>query len=134
MVNPNLWGPHGWKFMHYVALGYPDKPTLQDKNNYKFFYNNLTNILPCKKCKIHYSKNIKDNPIDNNLDNKNDLFEWTVDIHNMVNRENNKTVYTYEQAYNIYNKQYIEKYDEIYKLIILILILLLVYFIYSKYK
>ena len=21
MVNPNLWGPHGWKFTHYSALG-----------------------------------------------------------------------------------------------------------------
>ena len=88
MVNPNLWGPHGWKFIHYTALGYPDEPTLQEKNNYKFFYNNLRNTLPCLKCRVHYAENIKNNPIDNHLNSKIDLFKWTVDIHNITNKDN----------------------------------------------
>ena len=29
-IQPNYWGPHGWKFIHYVALGYPENPDLQD--------------------------------------------------------------------------------------------------------
>ena len=37
-IKPNIWGPFGWKFMHYVSFGYPDKPTTQDKQNYKNFY------------------------------------------------------------------------------------------------
>ena len=32
MSGPDVWGPHGWKFIHYVTLGYPDKPTKEDKN------------------------------------------------------------------------------------------------------
>ena len=34
-IKPSIWGPHGWKFMHYVSLGYPNNPTENDKLNYK---------------------------------------------------------------------------------------------------
>ena len=37
-IKPSIWGPHGWKFMHYVSLGYPSNPTEEDKKNYKTFY------------------------------------------------------------------------------------------------
>ena len=26
-LKPKIWGPHGWKFLHYVSLGYPEKPS-----------------------------------------------------------------------------------------------------------
>ena len=35
---PNVWGNHGWGFIHYVALGYPDEPSMIDINNYKSFF------------------------------------------------------------------------------------------------
>ena len=25
-LGPDVWGPHGWKFLHFVAVGYPDFP------------------------------------------------------------------------------------------------------------
>ena len=34
-IGPDSWGPHGWKFIHYVALNYPNNPNLQIKQNYK---------------------------------------------------------------------------------------------------
>ena len=37
-IKPSIWGPHGWKFLHYVSLGYPDSPSYEDKSNYKQFY------------------------------------------------------------------------------------------------
>jgi hypothetical protein len=46
-ITPEIWGPHGWKFMHYVALAYPAKPTEEDKKNYKIFFESIQNILPC---------------------------------------------------------------------------------------
>lgn len=134
MVNPNLWGPHGWKFMHYSALGYPNNPTLQDKNNYKFFYNNFQNILPCHKCRVNYAQHIKNNPIDNHLNSRVDLFNWTVDIHNITNRDNNKKVYTHDEALAIYTKNYYERYDNIYIGVLLLIIVFLVLYISKKCK
>ena len=57
-MEPEIWGPHGWKFMHYISLGYPINPTSKDKINYKNFYYSLQDILPCEKCAINYQKNI----------------------------------------------------------------------------
>ena len=101
-IDPNMWGPSGWKFIHYTALGFPDNPTEEDKQNYKLFYYNLQNTLPCLKCSLNYKENIKELPIDNFLGSKEDLFKWTVNIHNMVNNELGKTNLNYEQAFKKY--------------------------------
>ena len=54
-IKPIIWGPHGWKFMHYVSLGYPNNPSEEDKKNYKTFYTSLQHILHCAKCAHNYS-------------------------------------------------------------------------------
>ena len=53
-IQPKLWGPHGWKFMHYISLGYPINPTSKDKINYKNFYYSLQDILPCVCFNLRY--------------------------------------------------------------------------------
>ena len=55
-IKPKIWGPHGWKFLHYVSLGYPEKPTDKEKIYYKNFYYSLQNVLPCEKCAQNYKK------------------------------------------------------------------------------
>ena len=36
-LDREIWGPHGWFFIHSVAFGYPQNPTNLDKNNAKKF-------------------------------------------------------------------------------------------------
>ena len=62
-LDQDSWGPSGWKFMHYVSLGYPNNPTEEDKINYKKFYTSLQHILPCAKCANNYSHNLIKYPI-----------------------------------------------------------------------
>ena len=38
LIIPKVWGPHGWKFIHYVTLGYPEKPNNAQKERYKAFF------------------------------------------------------------------------------------------------
>ena len=102
-INSEIWGPDAWSFIHYVALGYPTNPSDQDKENYKNFYNNIQNILPCSKCSKNYIRHLKDFPIENSLINNQELFKWTIDIHNEVNKELNKRVYSYQEITNKYN-------------------------------
>ena len=71
--SPKIWGPSAWKFIHTIALSYPDNPTPFDKENYKNFFLSLKKILPCDKCRYHYNENIK------NLDI---YFDPTVDLAN----------------------------------------------------
>jgi hypothetical protein len=98
-IGPEFWGPPAWKFLHIVALAYPDNPTQQDKENYKQFYTLIKDVLPCKLCGEHYGQNLLNHPLnDKVLSSKENLLHWTIDIHNEVNKLNNKTVYDYKEA------------------------------------
>jgi hypothetical protein len=102
-MQPEIWGKYLWMMIHIVALGYPNEPTEDDKINYKIFYEHLSTILPCYSCAEHYKKHIEKNPLTNDVmkDTKS-LFNWTVDMHNVVNKFLKKTRVTYEQAYTYY--------------------------------
>ena len=78
-MEPNIWGPSAWIFLHTVTLQYPEKPTDDDKKKYYVFFNSLKDILPCPNCKIHYSESITKKPIQ--LESRKELFEWLIDIH-----------------------------------------------------
>jgi hypothetical protein len=148
-MDPDIWGPHAWMFLHSVTLAYPEKPTDIDKTNFEKFFNSLQPVLPCKKCSDNYKIHIDENPILNHLDNKEKLVKWLIDIHNRVNRINGKKDYTYEEAINHYKSLYslskndllsdniiIDKIDNNYLLyIFIVLIILLVgYYLYRYYK
>jgi hypothetical protein len=93
-LSPKLWGKEGWRFIHYVAVTYqPSK-----KEEYLQFFKNLPEILPCPVCGSHFKINMEKYPP--NMENAKTLFNWTVDMHNLVNKENGKKILNYEQAYN----------------------------------
>lgn len=91
-----------WKTIHYVALAYPEKPTPEEKQDYKNFFVNLYKVIPCYGCAVNYQKNIEIVPIDDYLDNNLSLFKWTFIIHNMVNVETGKAEITFDEAMSFY--------------------------------
>jgi hypothetical protein len=106
-MNQNLWGPHLWNSLHTMSLVYPLRPTEEDKKNYKNFFTSLQYVIPCSICKKNYMRHLKEHPIDNFLENRKTLFEWVVDIHNLVNVETGKKPMSYDIA--------LKKYGEVYK-------------------
>ncbi|BCS83192.1 putative FAD-linked sulfhydryl oxidase [Cotonvirus japonicus] len=101
MAPPKKWGKHGWKFMHYVALSYPENPTIDDKILYYDFFNNFGKVLPCGKCKNNFKDHLKKYPLTNEvLSSRNNLVKWTIDMHNIVNYYTGKKMLTYQEALN----------------------------------
>ncbi len=99
MSGPDVWGPHGWKFIHYITLGYPNSPTKKDKERYYNFFNSLKYVIPCSICGNHFRQNLEKYPLDDTvLSSKEKLIEWGINMHNMVNMKNGKKVYTYEEG------------------------------------
>lgn len=104
-TDPRVWGPSTWKLIHTTALSYSDCPTDEDKKNMKNFFVYLGRSLPCMKCRNNFSKHLKTHPItDKVLSSRQNLFNWTVDIHNEVNKIHRKKIWTYEETLPLYVK------------------------------
>lgn len=97
-MEPKHWGKFIWTSIHIIALGYPDKPTQLDKQNYKEFLTNFWKVIPCYKCSQNYQVHLKELPIDEYLTDNLTLFEWTVKLHNIVNKQLGKNEWTLEEA------------------------------------
>lgn len=97
-TGPDTWGPHGWKFIHFIALGYPNNPNEEDKEKYKNFFYLLGDMIPCVLCADHYKKNLKKINIDLYLNSKKDLIYWTILMHNEVNKSNGKKIYNFDEG------------------------------------
>lgn len=86
--NPKLWGNCGWQFLHYIALGYSNKPTNENREHYKNFMLELGYVLPCEECRENFIQHSKKYDINNYLDNSNNLFNWIIKIQNETNSKN----------------------------------------------
>lgn len=101
---PQTWGPFFWHTIHIVALGYPKEPSYAEKRSAKEFFESLAFLLPCAVCREHYAKHLQANPVSNFLDNRQDLFKWTVSIHNAVNQELKKPIWTEYEVMEYYKR------------------------------
>jgi hypothetical protein len=156
-MNQNIWGPHLWFSLHTITFNYPLKPTQDDKDNYRNFFNSMKNVIPCSVCKKNYIRHLNEIPIDQHLHNRKSLVYWVIDLHNMVNGETGKKILSYDNVIKKYEDAYGKKivldgeidniYEEktdykslffykniVYYLFVFFLILLLVNLIYTIRK
>lgn len=104
-MQPSLWGPHVWRALHFIALGYPENPDAIVQAQYRDFYLNFWKFIPCMKCSINYKRHLQEIPyIDTYLQSPKELFQWTWMMHNIVNRELGKPEWDFEKAYEHYQK------------------------------
>lgn len=101
---PSVWGPFFWHTIHITALGYPSQPTYGHKKAAKEFFESLIFLIPCPVCREHYAQYLEASPLTPNLDRREDLFRWTVDLHNRVNEKLGKPRYTEAQSIAFYNR------------------------------
>ena len=140
-MDPKIWGPKLWFTIHTIALNYPDNPSYQDKRNHEEFFNQLTFMIPCDKCRIHFKERLNKYPVIQHLENSDTLFRYTILLHNDVNEMLKKPKLSYEDVVKHYRKCYNQdniisnlsiKKSLIGTLIVIILVVL-GYIIYKKY-
>lgn len=95
-----LWQPITWIIFHALTKKY--NPIYHDK--YITFFESFKIIIPCKMCRNHYNENINnsENSIENNI-NSEHIFNWTIRLHNTVNKMNHKKVWSYDEASRYYD-------------------------------
>ena len=127
-MDPEIWGPPAWIFLHSITLNYPNNPTIYDKQYYKNFFINLHHILPCEWCSKNYIHHLKKYPIDNYLNTKKNLVQWLINVHNEINKIFNKKTIDYTEFITIYKKIYNKKntFFTIHNIIIFILSIIII--------
>lgn len=96
------WGPQAWKFMHAVTFAYPENPTPEQKQAAIAFFSSLSKLLPCEKCRDHFSIGLEVQPVEKFCDSRANLSRWLVDFHNAVNSRLGKAFVEYEQMCKVY--------------------------------
>ncbi len=135
-INPYLWGPHCWKFMHYLTMSYPDNPNDLEREKIKRFFLAIADIIPCENCRVHFALNLKKFPLsDTVLESRYNLVNWLKDIHNEVNIQNGKKIYTYDDVINEYsNKNKKNDFSVEIVTVILLILIIIILLVYVKLK
>lgn len=96
-----LWQPLTWFIFHTLSLNYNN----DYQTEYIKFFETFKTIIPCKICRTHYISQLNNEnmKLENNINNER-IFNWTVDLHNNVNKMNHARVWSYEEARNYYQK------------------------------
>lgn len=100
-IQPNVWGPSLWMSIHLICMGAPAAFHPTEAAHYKAFFQHLGPVLPCEACREHYAGHMASHgaALDQALQlGKDALFRWSVDLHNAVNKQNGKRVWSYEEA------------------------------------
>ncbi len=84
-LDPKVWGPHYWFFLHTIALTYPISPNEVMRKKYYDFIQNLPLFLPIPEIGNEFSKMIDRYPVTPYLESRQDFIKWMHFIHNKIN-------------------------------------------------
>ena len=141
-LDPKIWGPHYWFFLHTLAMTYPNHPNAVTKKKYYEFIQNLPLFLPVEQISGEFSKLIDKYPITPYLDNRDSFVRWMHFIHNKINEKLEKPQISLNEFFIQYYDEYKshdEKLSQYYnireKVIYLVIILGIsgaIYYLYDK--
>lgn len=105
-LDPKVWGPHYWFFLHTMAMTYPHYPNTITKKKYYEFIQNLPLFLPVEQISGEFSKLIDKYPITPYLDNRDSFVRWMHFIHNKINEKLEKPTISLNQFFINYYDAY----------------------------
>jgi hypothetical protein len=100
-MDPKIWGPPYWFFLHTMALNYPDHPNGVIKKKYYEFFKNLPEFLPSHSSRLR--KLMETYPIAPYLDSRDSLVKWVHLIHNKINKQLDKPQVSLQKFYQDYH-------------------------------
>lgn len=142
VLDPNIWGPHYWFFLHTISMTYPLKPNAVTKKKYYEFIQNLHIFIPNERISSDFSKLLNSYPVLPYLDNRQSFIRWIWFIHNKINEKLEKKTLTLNEFYIQYYNQYkptniklLEYYrlkHKIIDILIIVSVIITIYYLYDK--
>jgi hypothetical protein len=84
-LDPDIWGPQFWGFLHTSAMTYPKHPNAITKKKYYDLIQSIPQFIPVEQMSSDFARLLEQYPVTPYLDNKESLVRWTWYIHNKVN-------------------------------------------------
>jgi hypothetical protein len=142
-LDPKVWGPHYWFFLHTLSMTYPIYPNAVSKKKYYDIIQNLPLFIPVENISSEFSRLLDMYPVVPYLDNRESLIRWMHFIHNKINQKLEKPQITLNEFYVKYYEEYKNNDTKLlgffYKLrekfiyiAILLTIIYLIYYLYDK--
>jgi hypothetical protein len=105
-LDPTVWGPHFWFFLHTLALSYPLHPNAVTKKKYYELIQNLPLFIPVELIGNSFEKILDEYPVTAYLDSRDSLIKWMHFIHNKINEKLEKPKITLNEFYFRYYEEY----------------------------
>ena len=105
-LDPEVWGPHFWFFLHTIAISYPHHPNDVTKKKYYELIQNLPLFIPNEIIGNDFVKILDEWPITAYLDNRESLIKWMHFIHNKINEKMEKPKISINEFYSRYYEEY----------------------------
>jgi hypothetical protein len=141
-LDPTVWGPHYWFFLHTISICYPLRPNSITKKKYYEFIQNFPMFIPIESISTYFSKLLDEYPITPYLDTRDSFIRWVWFIHNKINQKLEKPKISLSKFYELYYEQYKPKdvkYKEFNKLknkliylFVLVLFISTIIYLYNK--
>jgi Erv1 / Alr family len=106
VLDPKVWGPHYWFFLHTISMSYPLRPNSVTKKKYYEFIQNLPLFIPVESIAGEFSKLLDQYPITPYLDSRDSFIRWVWFIHNKINEKLEKNKISLNKFYELYYEEY----------------------------
>jgi hypothetical protein len=110
-MNPEIWGPPYWFFLHTISLKYPLHPNATIKKKYYEFFKTLPDFLPSHSNRIR--KLMEVYPVVTYLDTREHLIKYVHLLHNKINKQLDKPEISLEKFYHDYYDLYHPKHSDL---------------------
>ena len=99
----SVWGPIFWYQLHIISITYPVYPSAVDQSNMITYLRSLSNLLPCSRCREHFTQALDEVCLQSVTSSREELFIFTVNLHNRVNKRSGKPQMSVEMAKQLYD-------------------------------
>jgi hypothetical protein len=105
-LDPKIWGPHYWFFLHTIAISYPHRPNTITKKKYYDFIHNIPMFIPVENIASYFSQLLDQYPVSPYLDSRDAFIRWMHFIHNKINQKLEKPSISLSKFYENYYEAY----------------------------
>ena len=92
-MQPKIWGSKLWYLIHLICFTF----IKENQGHYNTFLQSLKSLIPCQKCRIGLTGELR-----RNKPNYNNLKQWSINLHNRVNKKLRKKNYSNQDVQKIY--------------------------------